>query len=267
MSPGVGPELRILLPDCWWWHLSEQAVQRVGRSPVLEMPGGGCVVWGEHSCFTGNKHGARLHPALRCKAFHCHIRKLLRFHWTWKTHIRRLCRCSGPPWDSCLCSVRASPIRTVNQCRLWVSQWSCLSISSYTYFVLASSLLALLARLAFCCLNLGDWERLDYMTSSFWTVTSVSAGHTNWLIFFMIYLFLLYVLWHFAWACQIPWNWRYRQLWVTVWVLGIEPGPLEKQWVLLMAEPPLQANLTTGGIVSLHLEWGTSRCRSFPLTH
>lgn len=25
------------------------------------------------------------------------------------------------------------------------------------------------------------------------------------------------------WRCQIPWNWRHRQLWVATWVLRIEP--------------------------------------------
>lgn len=38
---------------------------------------------------------------------------------------------------------------------------------------------------------------------------------------------------------QSPWNWTiYRCLWATVWVPGIEPGPLQEQQVILMAEPP-----------------------------
>jgi hypothetical protein len=37
--------------------------------------------------------------------------------------------------------------------------------------------------------------------------------------------------------CQIPWDWSYRRLWAAVWVLGMNPGPLEKQPVLLITEP------------------------------
>ncbi|KAL6040207.1 hypothetical protein STEG23_016024, partial [Scotinomys teguina] len=37
---------------------------------------------------------------------------------------------------------------------------------------------------------------------------------------------------------RIPWNWSYR---APMWTEGIEPGPLEKQIILLLAEPSLQA--------------------------
>ena len=33
-------------------------------------------------------------------------------------------------------------------------------------------------------------------------------------------------------GCQIPWNWSYGCLLATMWVLGIEPGPLQEQLVL-----------------------------------
>lgn len=35
----------------------------------------------------------------------------------------------------------------------------------------------------------------------------------------------------------IPWSWTYRWLWVTLWVLGIEPDPLEEQPLLVTTEP------------------------------
>ena len=37
--------------------------------------------------------------------------------------------------------------------------------------------------------------------------------------------------------CQVPWDRSYRQLWATMWVLGLEPGSLEEQPVLLTIEP------------------------------
>lgn len=47
--------------------------------------------------------------------------------------------------------------------------------------------------------------------------------------------------------CWIPWNWRYRWLWITVWILGTKPRTSKEQ-VLLIAESfsePLPA-LTLG---------------------
>lgn len=38
-------------------------------------------------------------------------------------------------------------------------------------------------------------------------------------------------------GCQTPWNWNYRQLWTSLWVLGNELGSLQKQQVLLITEP------------------------------
>jgi hypothetical protein len=46
-----------------------------------------------------------------------------------------------------------------------------------------------------------------------------------------VYLFYMYVCGpecicvpHVSRGPQIPWNWSYRWLWATMWVLGIEPG-------------------------------------------
>ena len=52
-----------------------------------------------------------------------------------------------------------------------------------------------------------------------------------------MYLFLFYAHWCFAVGIRSPGNWNYRQLWAAMWVLGIEPGPLEEQSVLLTPEP------------------------------
>jgi hypothetical protein len=38
----------------------------------------------------------------------------------------------------------------------------------------------------------------------------------------------------------ILWNFNYRWLWATMWLLGIELGPLEEQPVLLTTESSLQ---------------------------
>lgn len=43
--------------------------------------------------------------------------------------------------------------------------------------------------------------------------------------------------------CWIPWDWSSRGSWTTLWILGIEPGPLEKQPVLSAVELSLQLNL------------------------
>lgn len=40
--------------------------------------------------------------------------------------------------------------------------------------------------------------------------------------------------------CQLPWNWSYKQLRATMQMLGIKPGPLQEQSVLLTAELFLQ---------------------------
>lgn len=37
-----------------------------------------------------------------------------------------------------------------------------------------------------------------------------------------------------------PWNWGYRWLWVTIWVIGIKPGSSAKAAVLLTDKPSLQ---------------------------
>ena len=39
------------------------------------------------------------------------------------------------------------------------------------------------------------------------------------------------------------WDWSYRELGATVWVLEIDSGPLEEQPALLPTEPSLQPNL------------------------
>lgn len=36
------------------------------------------------------------------------------------------------------------------------------------------------------------------------------------------------------------WNWSYKQLLATIWVLGVELGPLEEKPELLTPEPSLQ---------------------------
>ena len=40
-----------------------------------------------------------------------------------------------------------------------------------------------------------------------------------------------------------PQGWSYRQLRAAVWVLGMNPGPLEERPVLLIAEPSLQPQI------------------------
>lgn len=52
-------------------------------------------------------------------------------------------------------------------------------------------------------------------------------------------------MWAWCWVCRISWSWSYRQLWVIVWVLGIEPGKSS-----LTTEPSLQP------LSSLFLCWG-----------
>lgn len=37
--------------------------------------------------------------------------------------------------------------------------------------------------------------------------------------------------------CLVTWNWNYRWLQATAWVLGIEPCPLEEQSLLLTQKP------------------------------
>ena len=44
---------------------------------------------------------------------------------------------------------------------------------------------------------------------------------------------------------QTSWNWGYRQLWATLWMLGIDPGLLEEQLVLPIAEPSFQHSPNT----------------------
>lgn len=41
-----------------------------------------------------------------------------------------------------------------------------------------------------------------------------------------------------------PLEWSYSQLWAAMGVLGVNPGPLEEQPMLLTAEPPLQARVS-----------------------
>jgi hypothetical protein len=43
-----------------------------------------------------------------------------------------------------------------------------------------------------------------------------------------------------VWGHQILWNWSYRQVWAAMWVLELNPGPLEEKVVLLTTEPSLQ---------------------------
>lgn len=38
---------------------------------------------------------------------------------------------------------------------------------------------------------------------------------------------------------RTPWNWSRGWLWVIIWVLGIEPGSLKRQPLLLTAKPSL----------------------------
>ena len=47
-----------------------------------------------------------------------------------------------------------------------------------------------------------------------------------------------------GWRYKVPWNWTYRQLWASMWLLGIEPCPPEEQPVLLTTTPSLQSSMT-----------------------
>lgn len=56
--------------------------------------------------------------------------------------------------------------------------------------------------------------------------------------------------------CWIPWNWSFRGWWATVWVLELNPGPLQKQQVLLLSEPSLQYSAITSLTASQHDQIG-----------
>ena len=57
---------------------------------------------------------------------------------------------------------------------------------------------------------------------------------------------------------QISWNWRYRWLWATVWLLGILPSSLEEQLMLLINDPSLQPCLYASSIEYRLFVWGRS---------
>jgi hypothetical protein len=44
-------------------------------------------------------------------------------------------------------------------------------------------------------------------------------------------------------VCKGVASWNYRQLWATMWVLDLNPGPLEEQSVFPTAKPSLQPHV------------------------
>lgn len=71
----------------------------------------------------------------------------------------------------------------------------------------------------------GDSNKRGYYTSAFWVVCYIHEiclenfrSNPSRSIFF-----LNFISWTLVWAFQIPWNWSYRHLWATVWVLGNKP--------------------------------------------
>lgn len=54
---------------------------------------------------------------------------------------------------------------------------------------------------------------------------------------------------------QIFWNWSYRYLWATLWVLGVEPGSLEERPVLLITKLSFLYSLNTFWWAHSLLRW------------
>lgn len=86
-----------------------------------------------------------------------------------------------------------------------------------------------------------DVTWIFFLTHSLPTSDSMAAyecflGHQTFVYVFIDWLILCYVYFDYicvlhylhAWYLWMPWGWACRWLWVTMWVLGIEPGLSEK---------------------------------------
>ena len=69
------------------------------------------------------------------------------------------------------------------------------------------------------------YEYCVYTISTFPLPPSLPPKVITSFSFFIIYFYLMCIVFYLhtcLWGCQLPWSWSYRQLWTTMWLLGIE---------------------------------------------